>query len=148
MKKKKPKTKAFKDTIQKVTNVSPRQTVLLSWLIMNPKTETNLCRLYHVYEHQEKLTNFTSPDIKAGEIVVATYCTLFTSGCSDKLLLASAIRQSCCQVPLFSVRDTSCDTSCNRMPFCFRKTVACTCITASFNSCSHPECCGQINAKW
>lgn len=28
--KKNPKTKAFKDTIQKVTNVSPRQTALLS----------------------------------------------------------------------------------------------------------------------
>lgn len=38
---KKPKTKAFEDTIQKVTNVSPRQKMhLLSVLIINPKTKT------------------------------------------------------------------------------------------------------------
>lgn len=130
MKKKKPKTKAFKDTIQKVTNVSPRQTVLLSWLIIHPKTKTSLCRLDHEYEHKEKLINFTSPDIKAGGIVVATYCIYSpqVTECSDKLLLGSAKCQSCCQVPLLSI----CDTSCNQMPFCFRKTVACTCITASF----------------
>lgn len=40
-----PITKAFKDTIQKVTNVSPRQTVLLPVWIMNPKTKQTFADL-------------------------------------------------------------------------------------------------------
>lgn len=43
--KKWPKTKAFKDTIQKVTTVSPRLTALLSVWIVNPKTKQTFADL-------------------------------------------------------------------------------------------------------
>lgn len=58
MKNKMPITKAF-NTIQEVTNVSQRQTVLLSVWMINPKT--NLCR--PEYEHKEMMTNFPSLDM-------------------------------------------------------------------------------------
>lgn len=43
------KPKAFNDTIQKVTNVSPRLTVLLSVWIINPQTK-RVCRPDHEYK--------------------------------------------------------------------------------------------------
>lgn len=59
-----PKTKAFKDTLQKVTNVSNRWTVLLSAWIINLRTKTNLQQtLINAYEHREILVNSTRTDI-------------------------------------------------------------------------------------
>lgn len=59
---KKPKTKAFEDTIQKVTNASPRQNALLSVLMIHPKTKTQ--KLADLIMKINKCEASILPDIK------------------------------------------------------------------------------------
>lgn len=61
--KRRPKTKAFKDTLQKVTNASIRQTVLLSVWIINLRTKQTSADPISEYEQKEILTNFTWTDV-------------------------------------------------------------------------------------
>lgn len=137
MKKKMPKTKAFKDTIQKVTNVSPRQNVLPSVSIIYPKTKQQFADpIVNMNINKRKASHHLI--LKADETVMASRCIYspHVTRCTwHQMTRICKKKKKSLQVPIFSPRGTSC----NQRPFHFRKTVTWPCLTASFNSCSCPS---------
>lgn len=106
------KLKALKDTIQKVTKVSPRQTVLLSvWIIINPQTKT---KQNPVVSMNIKKRWQTSHHLifKANELVVGASLDLFTSRNRTRTTSNDSILQNvkvCFKVPIFNRSDTGCN---------------------------------------